>query len=168
MIPIAVDWNAIRAEYIGGNISQRKLANKYGISYPTLRKRSEVEGWVALRENAERKSIARASQITADSAADNAIIAARIKAKLLKRLEREIDAMPDNIGTEMHSDVLNMTYGGKDGSKLTKRTDGGKRFKLTDLTRAYRDLTEDIQMGSGATNDLLQSLLDLERGGNRG
>ena len=168
MKPIGIDWNAIHAEYVSGGISLRKLADKHGVSRDALLRRSSAEKWTADREQARIKSVSKCIQITADSAADNAIIAARIKAKLLKRLEREIDAMPDNIGTEMHSDVLNMTYGGKDGSKLTKRTDGGKRFKLTDLTRAYRDLTEDIQMGSGATNDLLQSLLDLERGGSRG
>ena len=31
-----IDWNAIRAEYIGGGISQRKLAKKYGVSDTTL------------------------------------------------------------------------------------------------------------------------------------
>lgn len=40
MIPIEetkrIDWNAIRAEYIGGGISQRKLAKKYGVSDTTL------------------------------------------------------------------------------------------------------------------------------------
>lgn len=165
MKPIEIDWNAVRAEYLAGNIGQRKLAEKYGISYPTLRDRAKREKWTDGVESQRAKIVERTLQVTADSAADNAIIAARIKAKLLKRLEKEIDAMPDAIGTEMHSDVINMTYGGGNKDKLIKRTDGGKRFKLTDLTRAYRDLTEDIQMGTGATNDLLQSLLDLERGG---
>ena len=27
-----VDWNAVHAEYIGGGISQRKLAEKYGVT----------------------------------------------------------------------------------------------------------------------------------------
>lgn len=165
MKPIEIDWNAIHAEYVSGGISLRKLADKHGVSRDALLRRSSAEKWTADREQARIKSASKCIQATADSAADNAIIAARIKAKLLKRLEKEIDAMPDAIGTEMHSDVINMTYGGGKKEKLIKRTDGGKRFKLTDLTRAYRDLTEDIQMGTGATNDLLQSLLDLERGG---
>ena len=49
MIPIEdkkrVDWNAIRAEYIGGGISQRKLAKKYGLSEAALMQKANREGW---------------------------------------------------------------------------------------------------------------------------
>lgn len=56
VIPIAIDWNAIRAEYIGGGISKRKLAAKYDITYAALRNKAETEGWLELREEAQRKS----------------------------------------------------------------------------------------------------------------
>ena len=51
----------------------------------------------------------------------------------------------------MHKDVTTLGYGDKNGAKgkLTTRSDGGKRYKLTDLTKAYRDLTEDLPMGDG-------------------
>ena len=70
-----VDWNAIRAEYIAGGISQRKLAKKYGLTYAALRNKAEIEGWVSLRDDVQRKSNAEATQKTAEAAADNATIA---------------------------------------------------------------------------------------------
>ena len=36
-------------------------------------------------------------------------------------------------------------------------------FRIRDLTAAYKDLTEDMQANESKTNELLQSLLDLER-----
>lgn len=41
----SADWNAIRAEYIAGGISTRKLAEKYSVSYNTLKYRAKVEHW---------------------------------------------------------------------------------------------------------------------------
>ena len=151
MIPIeetkrVIDWNPIRAEYIGGGISQRKLAKKYNLSETTLMKKANAEGWHQLRTKAESRSTAQAQQKTAEAAADNAVIAADIKKRLLLRLKRIEEKYPFD-ATEIR------THEGK--STVT--------FRIRDLTAAYKDLTEDIQAGSNATNELLQSLLDLER-----
>lgn len=40
-----VNWNKVKTEYITTDISQRKLADKHGIPYPTLRKRCRTEAW---------------------------------------------------------------------------------------------------------------------------
>jgi len=140
-----IDWNAIRAEYIGGGISQRKLAKKYGVSETTLMKKANAEGWHKLREKAESKSTAQAQQKTAEAAADNAVIAANLKKRLLLRLSRIEQKYPFD-ATEI-------------------RTREGKNtviFKIRDLTAAFRELTEDIT-GASDNNELLQSLLDIER-----
>lgn len=93
----------------------------------------------------------KAEQKIANTVSDNAVIAERIRAKLLKRIEREIDNLPEYIGTEMYNNVENMSY---EGRKLTKKTYGGKSYRIRDLTAAYRDLTagmtEDANQGSGA------------------
>lgn len=122
-----VNWNAIRAEYIGGGISQRKLAKKYGVSDTTLMKKANAEGWHKLREKAEIKSTAQAQQKTAEAAADNALIAADIKKRLLLRLKRIEEKYPFD-ATEVR------THEGK--STVT--------FRIKDLTAAYRDLTDDM------------------------
>lgn len=163
MTPIEkTDWNAIRAEYIGGGISQRKLAAKHGVSPDALMQKANREGWKKDRDKAISRGIARSQQKAAEATADNATIAARIKTKLLRRLEAEIDRLPESIGSEMFQTVQNMEYNGK-GNRMTKKTDGGKTYKLKDLTAAYKDLTADMVQSDQTGNELLASLLDLER-----
>lgn len=114
-------------------------------------KKANAEGWFELRKKADVKSTALAQQRTAAASADNATIAQRVKTKLLKRLEKEIDALPELIGTEMNQAITNMEYGGeKKNGKLTKRTEGNKTYKLRDLTAAYRDLTEDMNLNTNS------------------
>ena len=53
---MAADWSLIKSEYISDpGASQRKLAEKYGVPYITLRRKCKDEGWVELRALKERK-----------------------------------------------------------------------------------------------------------------
>lgn len=155
MIPIEnkdtrPDWNAIRAEYISG-VSSRKLAEKYGVSRTCILRKCKAEQWTKSRDEARAKATEKAIQKTADVAADNATIAASIKRKGLLMLDRLFDDFARHTATEHRESA--------DGVTDIKR--------LRDLTAAYKDLTEDMQAGGNATNDLLQSLLDLEQGARR-
>ena len=132
MIPIEetkrVDWNAIRAEYIGGGISQRKLAAKHGVPWRTLQDRAKREEWIKQKDDTCAKAVIISCQKTATAAADNAVIAADIKKRLLLRLKRIEEKYPFD-ATEIR------THEGK--STVT--------FRIRDLTAAYKDLTDDIQ-----------------------
>ena len=137
-----IDWNAIRAEYIGSKISQRKLAAKYGLKYPQIRNKAEIEGWVKLREEAERKSSAQATQKVADAAADNAVIAADIKKRLLLRLQRIEQKYPF------------------DATEVRSRNDKNVViYRIRDLTAAYRDLTDDMPKVEADKNAPIYELL---------
>ena len=153
------DWNRIKTEYVTGQMSLRKLSEKYNVSFSTIRSRAEREQWSKDRERTRIKISQKAVKESADAAADNAIVAARIKSKLLRKLEREIDALPDNIGSETRNSVVEKT-GGK-GKSIMK--EAAKAYKLRDLAAAYKDLTADMQMPEAASNPLLQSLYELER-----
>lgn len=52
-----MDWKKIKAEYIAGGTSYRKLAVKYGVSFSTLRDTAIREKWTELREQARNKSV---------------------------------------------------------------------------------------------------------------
>lgn len=52
-----MDWKKIKAEYIAGGISYRKLAEKYGVSFSTLRNIAIREKWTDLREQASNKAV---------------------------------------------------------------------------------------------------------------
>lgn len=102
-------------------------------------------------------------QKTAEATADNAVIAKQIQTLLLKQLLREAQNLPELIGTEMHQDITTLAYGDGKGAKgkVTKRTEGGKRYKLTDLTRAYKDLTDDLPKAQAADVEDLSPLVEL-------
>ena len=142
-----IDWAAIQAEYIGGNIGQARLAKKHGVAFGSLRRKAKTEGWYQLKQSAIHEAGIKAAQKTAEAASDNAVTAARIKAKLLDRLEKLTDV------------VLTAT------EERTYDYDGNltEINRLRDLTAAYKDLTGDLPKETG-TNELLQSLYDLERG----
>lgn len=40
-----MDWKAIKTEYITGDISYRKLAEKYAVSFSSLEKKARADGW---------------------------------------------------------------------------------------------------------------------------
>lgn len=131
-------------------------------------KKASAEKWNRLRREADSKAALKAQQKTADIAASNATKSERIREKLLNILEREVDALPDSIGSEMHMNTTSMTYDGEHGGRVKKRTDGGKKYKLTDLTRAYRDLVDDrkidvsVSMGSFEALDAAFEGMEIE------
>lgn len=164
MIPIEknnrINWEAIRAEYIGSDISQRKLAAKYHIKEGVLLRKANRENWAKHRENARNKAVIKAEQKTAEALSDNAAIAARIKTKLLLKLEREIDSLPDKIGSELFNTAVEY---GKNEKGLRTRKESSQGYKLRDLTAAYKDLTDDMQTAAGIDVEDLSPLVELLR-----
>ena len=140
------DWNAIRAEYISG-VSYRKLADKYGVSRSCVLRKCKAERWTESRNQAEAKATAKAVQKTAAAAADNAVIAARIKGKALSMIDRLFDEF-----AEMHA------------TERRETTDGATDIKrLRDLTAAYKDITSDMATGETAGSDLMRDFVSAAR-----
>lgn len=114
------------------------------------------EHWKKDRDKAVSKTIATVQQKTANAMAENSVIAARIKAKLLKQLEREIDALPENIGSETRKTVVDNKFGdGKDKKsavygQVVHSEEMSRSYKLRDLTAAYKDLTADMPKENSA------------------
>ena len=146
--PKRVDWDKIRAEYIKGGISQKKLAEKYGVSFNTMIKKANVQKWRSQRDETYKKVTQKVQEKTAVAVADNATLAAGIKRKLLERIDSLIDSIPNGM-----TSTETQQYG-----KREKRV-----FKLRDLTAMYKDLTADMAQPDETGSELLQSLLDMER-----
>lgn len=97
----AVSWRKIKAEYIAGGISQRALAEKYGVSKTMVMRKANKEKWTEKRAAAESKALERVEQKTAEKVADNATMLQDIKAKLLRKLSDMVDAYPDANAAEI-------------------------------------------------------------------
>lgn len=136
----SADWNSIRAEYIGG-ASYGALSKKYSLSKSTIHKYAMKEKWDEQREQTANAVRTATIKATAKESASNAVAAERIRGKLLAILEREIDALPDRVGSA--SFVSKNTSGRDDrGRKYTERT--GQEYSIKDLAAVYKSLADDI------------------------
>lgn len=89
-----MDWNKIKAEYIAGGTSYRKLCSKYGVSRTTLQRKAKDEKWLDLRSQAEAKA---ESKIVEDISKKSAKIDDRyfrLVDKLMQKAEETIENTP--------------------------------------------------------------------------
>ena len=89
-----MDWNRIKAEYIAGGTSYRKLCAKYGVSRTTLQRKAKDEKWLDLRSQAEAKT---ESRIVEDISKKSAKIDERFYSlvdKLMQKAEETIENTP--------------------------------------------------------------------------
>ena len=135
-----IDYGPLRAEYIAGGTSYRKLAKKYGISATCVGQHARKEGWAKDRAEAEAISCAKTIQKTADIAAENAVRAQRIKTRLLEKLEALME--------EQLRATEERRY---DDDKLVEV------HRLRDLTAAYKDLTGDMPRAEAGEDALRQA-----------
>ena len=133
-----MNWRKIKAEYIAGGISQRKLAEKYGINPNLLMRHANKEGWNTKRKAAERKALEKVEQKTAEEVADNAVTLQRIKAKLLSKVEAMIDNFPNTNAVEMRERIGSIDY----------------IYRLKDLAAVYASLEDKTLKASIDVEDL--------------
>ena len=85
------NWKKIKAEYIRGGVSYRKLAEKYGVSFSTLRKVASKEKWTDLRNKAGAKMDSKIVESIASQEAKRVDRVNSIADKLLTRIEECVD-----------------------------------------------------------------------------
>ena len=89
-----MSWRKLKAEYIAGGISQRKLAEKYGVPFGTLQKQARLKKWNDARKKAEAKAVEKVTQKTAEAVSDNAVLLERVKTGLLQKLAQMVEDFP--------------------------------------------------------------------------
>ena len=86
------DWKKIKSEYIAGGISYRKLAEKHGVPFNTLKTHAVKEGWNELRQQASQKAATKIVEIESSKQAE------RMK-RLLDVSDQLLDAVEDAVRT---------------------------------------------------------------------
>lgn len=157
----SVDWERIRGEYIAGGVSFRDLAKKHNLTKDAIARKAKAGDWAGardrtatrVRQRTEQKIVTKQSNV----AADNLDIAQRIRTKLLLRLEREIDNLPDLTGSDSHQSTTQRIRG-ENGQYTIK--DMYRAYKLKDFTAAYKDLIGDMDMKGDPDDDKLNAYLE--------
>lgn len=89
-----MDWKRIKAEYIAGGTSYRKLAEKYNVSQSTLRKVAAKEQWTELRNKARTKADSKIVATVSEKEAEKALNIIDVADKLLGKISELLDAIP--------------------------------------------------------------------------
>lgn len=89
-----MDWKKIKAEYIAGGTSYRKLAEKYNVPFGTLRRVAEREGWTQKRTQAAHKADTKMVETISDKNAEIDDKYFRLVDKLFDKAEEVIDNTP--------------------------------------------------------------------------
>ena len=93
-----MDWKKLKAEYIAGGTSYRKLAEKYGVSFGTLRKVAAKEKWTDLRSKAVAKADTKIVESLSTKEADKAKKILDVADKLLDKIAEVIDVVDNPTG----------------------------------------------------------------------
>ena len=101
-----VDWKRIKAEYVAGGTSYRMLAEKYEVSFSTLRKVAAKEKWTELRNKAGAKEDTEIVNKVGGKNADKAIKIDKVADKLLDKISTLIDKVHDTQGIKHISSAL--------------------------------------------------------------
>ena len=142
-----VNWRKIKAEYIAGGISQRKLAEKHGIPVGTLRKRAHLEMWTTKRKVTDTETEQKVSQKTAEIVADNATLLERAKTGLLRRVVEMIENYPATSAAEVK----------------TKQNGAILKYSMKDIAAVLSVLEDKSAKGQTADIEDLSPLTELLR-----
>ena len=100
-----MDWKRIKAEYIAGGTSYRKLAKKYGVSPTTLTKVAGREGWVAARQQAEIKKTSEIIDSIGSSEAKRAVDKLQRVSDLTDKLLDKLEQAIGELDIQLYKDV---------------------------------------------------------------
>ncbi len=117
------DWIKIRTEYINGNISYRKLAEKHGVSFKTLQDRAIKDKWVERRKKQRERIGEKIGQKTAEKLAER-------EANRLMRISKAADRLLEKI--EEATEQLDF-FLARDKRRYTKKVKDPKTRETIDV-----------------------------------
>ena len=82
-----MDWKRIKAEYIAGGTSYRKLCEKYGCALSTIKRIARDEDWVGLRNQCKAKAATKIIELDSDKQAERMKRLLTVSDKLLEAVE---------------------------------------------------------------------------------
>lgn len=90
-----MDWKRIKAEYIAGGTSYRKLAEKYKVKLSALRSVAEREKWVELKAQTQHKTNTKLTETVSDIEVKKAVDIIDVADKLLEKIEAVVAMVSD-------------------------------------------------------------------------
>ena len=89
------DWKKIKTEYITTNTSYRKLADKHGVSYQAICRRSKAERWGEQREQHTNKTVTKTIDAISVKQVDRATKLVSVADLLLDKVKSIVESHPE-------------------------------------------------------------------------
>ena len=135
------DWEAIKAEYVTTNISQKKLAEKYGVSRNAVSYRCAVDRWGEQRRQHRDRVMEKTSERMSEAAAERMAMLMGGTDKLLTAV---LESLEDT--EQFHRYLVKVKA---DGDSFTRE----EVFQKAD-TKAMKDTAVLLEKLTGMTRDL--------------
>lgn len=146
---VCPDWKKIKAEYIAGGTSYRKLAEKYGVPRSNIERRAKAEKWTKLRGQAEGKAEAKIIEKVSKKQAAKADKIVDVADKLLDRIAETLASM-DVVNGTMLKDLSTALKNVKEikgfKSEADMREQEARIAKLVKEATASDDTTNEISI----------------------
>ena len=147
----AADWEALKAEYVTGDLSYRQMAEKHELSASTLMKVGAREAWAEARKKHRGNVVARTVRRIEGRKVDK-----------LVRLQHSADKMVTRIETVLGDDLQFNRYLVTEGSGPGDFETVEKQFGKVD-TKALRDMVGAIKDMTTVMRNLYGLLTEPER-----
>ena len=150
-----MDWKKIKAEYIAGGTSYRKLAEKYKVSQSTLRKVAAKEQWTELRNKTRTKADSKIAEALSDKEAHKAVDIVDVADRLLGKIKEVLG------GVTTTQDIRHLTSALKDLREIKGiKSEADIREQEARIAKLQRDVAanQDDDKPSGVV--LLPSVAD--------
>lgn len=144
---ISVVWNQIKAEYIAGGTSYRKLAEKYNVSESKLKKIAAKEHWSELRNQSRTKLDRKITETIAKAQVSRLERINNVADVLLARIEvvannPNLDVMPPATITELTKALKNVKEIQSVKSDLDVREQEARIRALEEQTKKNKEIPE--------------------------
>lgn len=144
---LSVDWNQIKAEYIAGGTSYRKLAEKHNVSESKLKKIAAKEHWSELRNQSRTKLDRKITETIAKAQVSRLERINNVADVLLARIEvvannPNLDVMPPATITELTKALKNVKEIQSVKSDLDVREQEARIRALEEQTKKNKEIPE--------------------------
>lgn len=137
-----IDWDAIKTEYVTGNMGQNALIKKYKIDQKLVAKHSKEDGWVKARKEYREKVQAKAQEKSANKRANEL-------AGLLNASYKMRDVIEGAMNDPKQFNRYLVTKGSKGGEFHTEEV-----IKEKVDTKALREMTQAVKALEGLIRSL--------------
>ena len=143
-----MDWKRIKAEYIAGGTSYRKLAEKHNVPFGTLRRIAKQEGWTQKRTQVKHKVDTGIVDAVSQKETEKAVDIIDVADKLLSKVSELMDTMV--VDTQSFKQLTSALKDLKDikGYKSPKDLEEQEaRIKKLQMEVAFREEDDDKPSG---------------------